>query len=120
MTQDLREIQTRRRRGESFWRRTFLAQKNSGLSQLEFCRRNDLAISTFQSWRRRMRGNSDEPETTVEFVEIPTMPAPGPEQADEYGFELIFPNGLRLKLPSQVEGRDLAEVLWALQVAGSC
>lgn len=118
MTQDLRKTRARKRRGKAFWRRTFLAQQNSGLSQLEFCRRNDLPISTFYSWRRRLRGEADDPEATAEFVEV--HHAPSSEPMDENGFELVFPNGLRLKLPSRVQGRDLAEVLWALQVADPC
>ena len=120
MTQDLHKTQTRRRRGAAFWRRTFLAQKNSGLSPSKFCRRNDLPVSTFYAWRRRLHGTSEETTSEVEFVEVQTSAAAVPEASDEDGFELVFPNGLRLKMPSQIEGRELAEVLWALQVAGSC
>ncbi len=118
MTQDLRKTRTRQRRGKAFWRHTFLAQKNSGLSQLEFCRRNDLPISTFQSWRRRLRGNGVEQEAGIEFIEIGVDRSPEPTSEGE--LELVFPNGLRLKLPSRVQGRDLVEVLWALQVSESC
>lgn len=122
MTQDLKKTRTRRRRGESFWRRTLTAQRNSGLSQREFCRRNDLSLSTFCSWRRRLRVEAPEEvkAAQVEFVELQPEAPLVPEDAPDDRFELIFPDGLRLKLPSRVEGRELAEVLWALEVAGPC
>lgn len=120
MTQDFQKARSRRRRGESFWRRTLMAQENSGLSQQEFCRRNDLSLSTFCSWRRRLRIEPDEEADVAvgEFVEI--QPAAVDREGVSDRFELIFPGGLRLKLPSRVEGRELAEVLWALEVAGPC
>lgn len=124
MTQEHSE--TSRRRGESFWRRTLKAQRHSGLSQVEFCRRNDLAVSTFQYWRRRLREMQPETGTaaTPDFVEVALRPEPAvpqPAAADgRRGFELTFPSGLQLRVPLDVEGRALAEVLWALEVAGSC
>jgi len=120
MTQDRADAY--QRRGESFWRRTVKAQHRSGLTQLEFCRHNDLALSTFQSWRRRLRRDlpAAEPEAAdaMAFVELAMHPRP--IAADAGGFELFFPSGVRLKLPACVEGRALAEVLWALEATGTC
>ena len=111
---------SRRRYGEGFWRRTLIAQRHSGLSQIEFCRRNDLALSTFHRWRNRLGDAIDEPrESEPEFLPVEIRPERASASSDD-GFELVFPSGLRLSLPSRVEGRDLAEVLWALEVAGAC
>lgn len=117
---------THRRRGATFWRRTLTEHQRSGLTQLEFCRRNELALSTFQYWRRRLRSVDVETETDVstDFVEVAVRPVAvraRPDATDSSdGFELTFPNGLRLKVPIQVEGRALAEVLWALEATGTC
>lgn len=112
---------SRRRRGEGFWRRTLIAQRHSGLSQLEFCRRNDLALSTFHRWRNRLGDAIDDsPESEPEFIPVEIRPERAPVPSGDDGFELVFPSGLRLSLPSRVEGRDLVEVLWALEVAGAC
>jgi len=120
MTQD--RADTNQRRGESFWRRTLTAQHRSGLTQSEFCQHNDLALSTFQYWRRRLRCHlpAAVPETAdaTAFVELAMHPRP--IAADAAGFELFFPSGVRLKLPACVEGRALAEVLWALEATGTC
>jgi len=126
MTQD--QARTRRR-GEAFWRRAMTAHRRSGLTQVDFCRRNDLALSTFQYWRRRLRDAEPEassrPLETENFIELdirPTVTGASSEAASAAGgsFELIFPSGLQLKVPSSAPGRALAEVLWALEVTGSC
>lgn len=43
------------RRTEAQWREVFAAYEASGLSQAAFCRREVLALSTFQYQRRRSR-----------------------------------------------------------------
>ncbi len=112
---------SRRRRGQGFWHRTLIAQRHSGLSQLEFCRRNNLALSTFHRWRNRLGEVVDESlESTPEFLSVEIRPERARAPSSDDGFELVFPSGLRLSLPSRVEGRDLAEVLSALEVAGVC
>ena len=127
MSQD--STQTHRRRGAAFWRRTIRAHERSGLTQLAFCRRNELALSTFQYWRRRLRDTEDEAATDFVEVEVrseasaPQSEVTVPQStlaAGADGFELTFPSGLRLKVPRQVEGRALAEVLWALEATGAC
>lgn len=123
MTRD--RVRSRRRRGESFWRRTLMAQRHSDLSQTEFCRRNDLALSTFQYWRRRLRDEPTQTETerdapqAPEFVEL-VAPMPGPAPTSAGWFELTFPSGVQLTVPAGMEGRAVAEILWALQATGAC
>lgn len=117
------------RRGEAYWRRAMVAQRHSGLTQAAFCRRNDLALSTFQYWRRRLREAEDATESRAspsasDFVELTMQPtalqAVAASSTTSPRFELTFPSGLQLKVPGDVEGRALAEVLWALEVTGAC
>ena len=114
------------RQGKGFWRRTLTAQRHSGLSQAEFCDRNDLALSTFCRWRKLLddgRPGSDADAEGPEFLPVQVCrrapPPIGADEADD-GFEIAFPSGVRLRVPLGTEGRDLAEVLWALEVAGAC
>ena len=120
MTQDQGKL---RRRGEGFWRRAMKAHRHSGLTQVEFCRRNELALSTFQYWRRRLREvepeSGTEPLEVDDFLEVQVR-APAADSGASGSFELIFPSGLQLKVPSSVQGRALAEVLWALEATGAC
>jgi len=54
----------RKRRSAVEWRQLIEAWRRSGLSQPVFCREHDVAVSTLQYWRRRLR---DE--------QVPAMPA---------------------------------------------
>ncbi len=121
MTEDHGEPTAYRRRGEALWRRTTTEQQHSDLTQLEFCSRNDLALSTFQRWRQRLQNVSAQPQEPAapEFVAVEVCSEAEPDDPSD-SFELIFHSGLRLRLPSRVEGRALAEVLSALEVAGVC
>lgn len=129
MTEEREEPRGYRRRGEVFWRRALSAQRESGSTQAEFCEDNGLSLSTFQRWRRRIEEAGSEPASAqVEgFVELAVRSgrqrdfAPEVEERGEaFGFELIFPSGVRLRLPEQVDGRSLAEVLWALEATDRC
>ena len=120
------EPQAYRRRGEAFWRRALAAQRESGWSQQGFCDRHGLARSTFLRWQRRLGADvGPQPQERPEFVELVVKPEvlARPEQSaanGEAGFELSFESGIRLRLPAQVEGRALAEVLWALKATELC
>ena len=122
MSEDHEELRAYRRRGEAFWRRSLIVQRHSGLTQSEFCRRNRLSLSTFHRWRRRLEElpttEMAEPPTAPEFVAVNVCPAK-PEDAEE-GFVLELCNGARLRIPMNVESRDLVEVLWALEATGVC
>ena len=128
MIEEREEPRGYRRRGEAFWRRALLAQRESGSTQADFCRRNGLSLSTFQRWRRRIEEAAGEPAEApvADFVELAIRSDDvrldrEAEVRDEVaGFELIFPSGVRLRLPGQVDGRSLAEVLWALEATGRC
>jgi hypothetical protein len=95
-----------------------MAHEHSHLTQAEFCRRNALALSTFQYWRRRLRDDQVDEAEDMQFIEVSWHESP--TTAGDDPFELTFPSGVRLKVPRQVEGRALAEVLWALEATGTC
>ena len=96
-----------------------MAQRDSGSTQEEFCRRHGLALSTFHRWRQRLFEAEAPQEVSVRpgFVEVRSRPERRscPSADGEGGFELEFSSGMCLRLPSRIDGQDLAEVLCALQ-----
>ena len=98
------------------WKRIYRNWEKSGLSRREFCRQNQLAISTFHFWQKRFKEN-DEKITlngTGDLVKIPN----GATKVKAEFFELEFPGGCKLHIPqnSQSSERkaiisDLREVL---------
>ena len=74
MIEEREEPRGYRRRGEAFWRRALLAQRESGSTQADFCRRNGLSLSTFQRWRRRIEEAAGEPTIGVTASRRPAPP----------------------------------------------
>ena len=98
---------------EQFWRETIGRQAASGLSVREFCRREQLAETSFFAWRRTIRqrdaeqGPSDGP-AFVPAVVTSTSSA-------ETSITLELPSGHTLKLPESVSAVRLAELVHALE-----
>ena len=86
------------RRNAQQWQQIFEEHTQSGLPQQRFCELNDIAFSTFHSWRKRLEGRSvatargTVEATTADFVEIPRAAAPATTAA------LPLDNGLRVRI----------------------
>ena len=81
----------RPRRDKQQWTEIFKRFDSSGLSTREFCRREDLALSSFQRWRRRLGSVA-----SAEFVEIvPTVPSVATPSG--WSLDVALPNGVCLR-----------------------
>ncbi len=80
----------RKRRTAKEWGQILRRLRSSGLSRTEFCRREGIALSSFDRWRRRV-----EPESACgDFVEL----APATTVRDEtWELEIALPNGVHLR-----------------------
>ena len=85
------------RRDEKQWSEILLRFDSSGLSPRKFCDVEEVSLSSFQRWRRRLGPISG----SAEFVELePTpSPTPGPSRdvATSWTLEVSLPNGLCLR-----------------------
>jgi transposase-like protein len=92
----------RPRHTEAQWRKIFDQFSQSGMSQEQFCQREDLALSTFDRWRRTFRESSLAaiPASFVELC-VPNVPTPVvpliPESVAELVVELPFGVVLRFR-----------------------
>ena len=91
-------------RGEEFWRKAIATQRRSGLSIQRYCFEHDLAVSTFQSWKARLK---DEPL----FAEVQVESAI--DRSSPIEIELV--DGTLLRCQPGLNGDDLATVLRALR-----
>lgn len=81
----------RKRRSEAEWTEVFRRFESSGLSSREFCRRQDLALSSFQRWRSRLGRVA-----AAEFVElVPTSTVSTPPAT--WSLDVALPNGVCLR-----------------------
>lgn len=90
-----RDRRHRQRRTEAEWAEILRRFKASGLGRREFCRREGLALSSFQRWCHR----ADRPSDRSAFVELvpSSTPAPAVRKSD-WELELSLPNGVCLRL----------------------
>jgi len=99
------------------WQGLMQAWRRSGYSQSEFCRRQDVPLSTFNYWKRRLehaRAGATDAAATTGFVPVRVLS--NPRTADTPRVEVRLRNGRRLRcaadLPEELI-RRLASVLEA-------
>ena len=81
----------RKRRTKSDWTKILRRFESSDLTVREFCRREGLALSSFQRWRSRLGSVGP-----AEFVElVPTVAEAVPSTA--WSLDIALPNGVRLR-----------------------
>ena len=81
----------RKRRPRSEWESIQCRFEESGLSQVEFCRREGLSLRNFHRWRQRLRGRPE----PIPFVELGS-PSKGNAAEDSWELEVLLPGGARL------------------------
>ena len=78
-----------KRRTKAEWIAILDRFRSSGLTRMEFCRREGVPLSSLQRWQRRLGS-----EVSEGFVEL----APGPTPATSpWELEIALPNGVQLR-----------------------
>ncbi|MEM9360091.1 MAG: hypothetical protein AAGB04_28230 [Pseudomonadota bacterium] len=84
----------------------------SEMTQAAFVASRGIALSTFQLWRRKQRDRTSglvaNDTETSSFIEVIAEPV-GSSDHDE--FELRWPNGVQLRIPSRFQKQSLKSLL---------
>ena len=81
----------RKRHTEAQWTEILGRFQSSGQDSREFCRREGLALSSFQRWRRRLGSVA-----ATDFVEL--VPTSSPSiPSSNWSLDVSLPNGVRLQ-----------------------
>ena len=91
------------------WRRIVGRWRASGLSQAEFCRRQDIPVWKLAWWRKRLKVQAQDSASLF----VPVGMAPIPASAGD--LELTLPGGRVLRFGAQVEPTALAGIVAALE-----
>ena len=91
---------TRKERAK-FWQKHVESWQESGVTRPRYCEQHGLAVSTFDSWRKRLKTGAVERKRNF----IPISPASAPNKVT-----LHLPSGIRLETPVELLGRVLAEI----------
>ena len=82
-----------------------IKQQQSGLSQAEFCRQNNIKSPRFSYWKNKLQGKSVEQNDFVEFD--------SPSNIEN--FQLKFSNGITLNIPDKFNDKCLSKILMAVK-----
>ena len=88
----------------SFWEHHIGQWRNSGLSQLAYCRKHDIKPHRFYYWRRRIVKSQPD----VSFLPV-TLPADIPQRSQL--MRILMPNGCVLELEGRAEPDQLARLM---------
>ena len=78
------------------------------LSQLDFCKKNDISLGTFGYWRTKYL-RKEKPESTVKaFKPIKLLPN------TESNYKITYPNGVCISLSSDVDKNELEKLIRCL------
>ena len=97
------------------WRRHVEAWRESGLSQADYCRQQNLNRKTFSLWTRRVQDDlSMSKDSPLELIAVQVAPSAPFETTEASAIMLRFPHGAQLELSTAVPPRWLAELLRCL------
>jgi hypothetical protein len=95
------------------WRQIVERQVRSGMSATAFCRQNQVAVSSFFAWKRRLRSAGPQ------FVEINTAGADGAAlwdvQPSLEGIEVLLHGGRSIRIRTGFDRALLAEIIAVLE-----
>lgn len=109
-------------RKQRYWKTVFADFENSGLSGQAYCKEKGISYAAFASRRRRLpkgsTGCSGESIKQVEFAPVslkPSSPQSRPTSRVE-PLEIVFPNGIILRVPAGYSAFALTEIVSLLEV----
>ena len=104
---------------ELFWRKQIARQLRSGLSQVEFCRRNRLVHGTLGWWKREIKrrenGGGSRSARHRGFVPVRVVTRAPITGSGEGTFDVEFRNGRRIRVRSPFDSEVLQQLIAILE-----
>jgi len=96
---------------EQHWQRIFQLQAESGLNKSQFCKRNNITVSTFYAWTKKL--SPQPPKITKKQKVVPLIL---PQAKSDQQLTLTLPNGYQFSFPTSLEPSKLQQFLSVLSV----
>jgi hypothetical protein len=111
--------------GAEFWQNKVKSFRSSHLSQAEFCRQNDLRLSAFGYWNRKLHGDCSKSrikkknasQAHTGFIEISEILRAG-NQAQYTAIphiEVEIKNGWKVRIPASVNQETLRAIFMVMK-----
>ena len=98
---------SRKQAGRNYWLNHYQLFKSSGITQREYCIKNDLAYFSFNKWKRQF----DKENTSTALQQLPLKYKP----AHEEKFEIILPGKIRIAIPNNFSEKTLSQIISAVR-----
>ncbi len=88
----------------------------SRLSQLEFCKREDLSKSTFGYWRKKYREEKGQPKRSRKtamktFIPVEVSKTTEVPVLSDGQIQITYPNGVKVSCPANVDMHQLKTLI---------
>ena len=121
MARSVRKKQTPESPRATYWRGVIKEWEGSGLTQLEFCQRNDESIASFRWWRWQLR-KRDQQSRLPRLLPVAVVEDNGTPEGPNNGvggiFEVLLPRGTVIRIPQDFEPEALLRLIRVLETAG--
>ena len=87
-----------------YWEKLFEAQAASGLTKAAYCKNNQIAISTFYAWTKKVKDQPKPKKPTL-------IPLVFSETKTDANLTLILPNGYHFSFPTSLSPDTLQQFL---------
>jgi hypothetical protein len=94
-----------RKHDQEYWSTHITAWQKSGISQKEYCQHNNIPLTSFGNWKRKINAGFVESSSFIELK--------GHFPAQEECFELQTGSGLTLRIRESIEPELLQNILIA-------
>ena len=106
---------------EAFWRRVLRRREKSGLTVVEFCRREDLSPTTYHFWRREIQRRDAEPPSPHSDSSPMTTLVPVhvvDDRSSAAPIEIVAGNGYVIRVSEAATSEHVRLVLQAVSELG--
>jgi hypothetical protein len=94
---------------KAYWQAKIHEYRKSGLTQREFCRRQNISYWSFNAWNRRLNVTTQE----TGLVEVHSR-ALISQHATSDSFEIVLPAGLTIRIPEHFRPETLCRIIETL------
>ena len=98
-----------------YYRRLLDEGNRSGLSMRELSMRHGVSACTLYMWKRRLHGERSDRPAASRLVAVDVVGSSRGELEASGCYEVILPDGCRVRVPSNFSGARVAELIGALR-----
>ena len=90
---------------QKYWKKHYNSFQDSGLSQRDYCRKNNLGYWSFNQWKRRF--DKTNPDTSLQKIPVKSFRKTSPEER----LEILLQDKIKISVPDNFSPETLKTIL---------